>query len=102
MNYRGYIIERKWTTTKGRPQPDEFTFCHSEYDGPPNPRCGFGWSEDDCKAQIDDLAEEDSLSDWLDAWEQAYADGQTRISRQEAIRRWEEEQKKRFEKELDG
>ena len=30
------------------------------------------------------------LLDWLDRWEQDYADGQTRISRDEAIRRWEQ------------
>ena len=32
-----------------------------------------------------------SLADWLDRWEQDYADGQTTISREEAIRRWEQE-----------
>lgn len=32
-----------------------------------------------------------SLSDWLDAWEQAVADGQSSISRTEALSRWERE-----------
>ena len=35
----------------------------------------------------------ESLGDWLDRWEDDYADGQTRISREEAIRRWEQERK---------
>ena len=37
-------------------------------------------------------AETVPLADWLERWEQEYADGQTRISRDEAIRRWEQEQ----------
>lgn len=43
-----------------------------------------------------EMAESDdreSLADWLDRWEQDYADGQTTISRAEAIRRWEQERK---------
>ena len=42
------------------------------------------------------MAESDareSLAGWLQGWEQDYADGQTTISRAEAIRRWEAERK---------
>ena len=34
-----------------------------------------------------------SLSDWMDRWEQEYEDGQTMISCDEAVRRWEQEVK---------
>jgi hypothetical protein len=35
-----------------------------------------------------------SLREWLEDWEQAVADGQSRISRAEAIRRWESEEER--------
>lgn len=34
----------------------------------------------------------ETLEEWLEAWEREYLDGQTRISREEAIKRWEAEQ----------
>ena len=33
-----------------------------------------------------------TLEQWLERWEQEYADGQTTISRADAIRRWDAEQ----------
>jgi len=33
-----------------------------------------------------------TLEQWLEEYEQAYTEGQTGISRSEAIRRWQEEQ----------
>ena len=34
----------------------------------------------------------ETLDDWLEGWERAVRDGHSRISRAEAIRRWEQEQ----------
>jgi len=53
--YRGYVIQRKWRTTGDDPQPDEFEFTHPDYDGPPNPNCGFGTTNQECRNWIDEL-----------------------------------------------
>ena len=58
IKYRGYEITRNWVTKSGRPQPDEFTFHHTEYDGPEDGRCGFGQTEADCIEQIDEMEDE--------------------------------------------
>lgn len=36
-----------------------------------------------------------TLEEWLEEWAEAVADGQSSISRAEAIRRWREQERKR-------
>lgn len=40
-----------------------------------------------------------TLEEWLDQWEAAVEAGQSRISREEAIRRWEKEKRENEEDE---
>lgn len=37
----------------------EWEFVHDDYDGPPDPRCGYGQSLEDCIDQIMDLEDDD-------------------------------------------
>ena len=45
-------------------------------------------ARDAVQALIEDLYGGPSLDDWLDGWENAVLDGQSHISRAEAVRRW--------------
>ena len=33
----------------------KFNFCHVDYSGPPDKRCGFAKTIEECKQQIDEL-----------------------------------------------
>ena len=61
--YRGYTITRKWRSTGDHAQPDEFTFIHPDYDGPPNPNCGFGTTNKECRNWIDELLMPKTIED---------------------------------------
>ena len=90
--YRGFKI--KYDPPPIPLRTHDFQFAHTDYDGPSDHRCGTGCSVADCKAQIDEMIDELSsptLSEWLGGWEAAVESGQSHISRQEAIRRWERE-----------
>jgi hypothetical protein len=55
VKYRNYTIEKS--------EYAQYDWCHDDYDGPPNPRCGLAKSVEDAKQQIDDL------EDWIaDGW----------------------------------
>lgn len=55
--YKGYEITRKWVTTRGRRQPDEWVFSHLEYTGPEDNRIGSGQTLRDCIEQINEAIE---------------------------------------------
>lgn len=52
QTYRGYSIVRNI-----KPVPDrrhDWDWCHEDYDGPGDPRCGTGESVSDCIEQINE------------------------------------------------
>lgn len=55
--YRGYTIYRKWIS-KGKPQPDEYEWCHEDYDGPEDRRCGASMTAIDAVDQIDETEDD--------------------------------------------
>ena len=51
--YRGFVLTY-WA--KPIPYRDcDYDFCHEDYDGPGDPRCGSGPSIADCRDQIDEI-----------------------------------------------
>ena len=65
MKHRGYTI----TPTSGAaPAGHAWSYAHEDYDGPEDPRHGYGASPQDCKDQIDDRIERHEVRlDWADA-----------------------------------
>ena len=58
-HYRGYIIERRWVTKTGKPQPDEWGFVHDDFDGPGDARAGYGPTLQACMTWIDELEDDE-------------------------------------------
>lgn len=52
--YKGYEI----TVAPAYQREFRFNFCHPDYDGPGDKRCGFGKSIEDCRNWIDELEAE--------------------------------------------
>lgn len=63
LRYGKYTIIRKWVTSGGKSQPDEFEYYHDDYDGPGDLRAGNGHTVKDCKDDIDDLQEDSDYRD---------------------------------------
>ena len=84
-DHRGYVI------TESNIRPPSMRFEASLRDGS---KSLFGATLELVKEDIDDWEGIETLDEWLDGWEREYLDGQTSISRAEAIRRWEREQKR--------
>jgi len=61
MNTPMSIRYKNWTIDfELKPIPDrslDWSFFHDNYDGPGNPLCGFAATEEDAKAQIDEIDE---------------------------------------------
>ena len=92
IHYKGYKIEKVLKPIPSRKM--DWDYVHEDYDGPEDNRCGCAASIEECKSDIDEIISEDnyiSLETWLDQWESAVLDGQSSISRDEAVNRWEKE-----------
>lgn len=51
-----FIVRRYESTKHGlKPQPDEWSFVHRDYDGPEDGRCGFATTLEDIYQQIREL-----------------------------------------------
>ena len=88
MKYKKHDIEE---TDAG------YSWCHEDFNGPEDPRWGHAKTPKECRQQIDEFIEENpelhyiELDTWLDMWETAVTEGQSSISNEEAIKRWEKE-----------
>ena len=51
---KDWIIERRYVSNI-KPQPDEWSFVHRDYDGPEDNRCGTGTTLEDIYQQIREL-----------------------------------------------
>ena len=61
LRYRDCTIERHWITTKGKPQPDEWTWWHDDYDGAEDARdnrCGGATDLTTCLRDIDECLDD--------------------------------------------
>lgn len=54
QKYKGYFI---WYEPKPIPISIDYSFCHLDYDGPGDNRCGFAESTEDAMKQIRELEE---------------------------------------------
>ena len=54
--YRGYVITRNPPPIPTR--KFDWEYCHEDYDGPGDNRCGVAASEEAAKAEIDELEDE--------------------------------------------
>lgn len=67
--YRGYRI-----SYNPKPIPPscgvDYDFCHEDYDGPGDPRCGNAASVEACMAEIDAIEDDSAHEEWAhDEWE---------------------------------